>query len=283
MRPYFLQQSKQDRFFFLTHHYYLSRYFTPAQRVDCAIDHYSFESQNFGSNYHRAVYRSIDGLRLWHRVIDGTCYTVALRATEDNRHEGDLSILCFVNESRVCRVSFSYVNGALFGLPSGPTMFVTRNQTDRNADLQLFRSTFRQNSPPYFCIAAVCGIAMANGIHNIFMVKDEAQIAYQKQFADGFRNSYSAFWQALGAQEIGDRHAFRMPIPLKLTPLSDVKHRGRAIVRRQNWLDVIHSAREAMLEDRINRAHLPIEVESPLILQANAMVSSDVNQRDQTH
>ena len=173
-----------------------------AQRIDCAITHYSFEGRNYGPTYHRSVHQSPHGLVLWHRVVDGTRYAITLRATEDIRREGDLSVLCFVNDTRVCRVSFSYVNGSLFGLRPGRTMFVTRSQTDRNPELQRFRDTFKQNSPPYFCLASVCGIAMANGMRTILMIKHDAQIGYAEQYAEGFRNSYSALWEAFGAQEI---------------------------------------------------------------------------------
>ena len=257
MKPYF-PDGKRDPFFFLTHGFYLSKTLTLAQRIDCAIAHYGFETQNYGSVYHRSVYQSPRGLALWHRVVDGTRYTITLRATEDNRYEGDLSVLCFVDETRVCRVSFSYVDGSLFGVQPGHTMFVTRSQTERNPELQRFRESFRQNSPPYFCLASVCGIAMANGMHGIFMIKDEAQIAYQEQYAQGFRNSYSALWEAFGAQQIGDRCAYLMPIPPKLVSLSLVKHRNRALARRRNWLEIALSAREALLQDRTGRAPPPL-------------------------
>jgi hypothetical protein len=58
MGPYFLSQEKKDRFFFLTHDYYLSRFFTLAQRIDCAIAHYSYEGQNGTPAYLRSVYHS---------------------------------------------------------------------------------------------------------------------------------------------------------------------------------------------------------------------------------
>jgi uncharacterized protein VirK/YbjX len=259
MNRYFAGQPKRDRFFFLTHDYYLSRCFTVAQRVDCAISHYSFESLHYGSAYHHSVYHSPRGLELWRRVIGDTVFTVRLCATEDNRHEGDLSVLCLVNDARVCRLSFTYVNGAEFRLRPGSTMFVTRNQTDRGPDLQLFRDSFKHNSPTYFCLAAVCGIAMANGIRVICMIKDEAQIAYAEQYAESFRNSYSAFWEAFGAEEIGGLCAYRMAIPLGLSALSDVKHKNRAVARRRNWLEVALSARQAMLAGRTSEVPPPIE------------------------
>jgi hypothetical protein len=145
-------------------------------------------------------------------------------------------------------------------------MFVTRSQTDRSPELQRFRDTFKQNSPSYFCLASACGIAMANGMRTIFMIKHDAQIEYAEQYAEGFRNSYSALWEAFGAREIERRHAYMMAIPLKLSPLSSVKHRGRAIARRRNWLDIAHSARQAMLEDRTSCVPRAIEGEALLSL-----------------
>jgi uncharacterized protein VirK/YbjX len=262
MRPYFSNKKKRDTFFFLTHDYYLSRAFTSAQRVDCAINHYSFEGQNYGPTHHHSVYQSPRGLALWHRVVDGTSYSINLRATEDNRYEGDLSVLFFVNDTRVCRVSFSYVDGSLFGFQAGCTMFVTRNQTDRNPELQRFRDSFRQSSPHYFCLASVCGIAMANGMRAIYMVKDDAQIAYQERYAGGFRNSYSALWEAFGAQEIDHQCAYWMSIPPKLTPVSIVKHKNRAVTRRKNWQEIAISTRRVMLEGRTSWAPPPIDGEA---------------------
>jgi uncharacterized protein VirK/YbjX len=261
---------------------YLSRNFNLAQRIGCAITHYSFEGRNYGPIYHRSVYQSPRGLVLWRRVVDATRYTITLHVTEDTRREGDLTVLCFVNDTRVCRVSFSYVNGSLFGLQRERTMFVTRNQTDRSPELQRFRDTFKQNSPPYFCLASVCGIAMANGMRGIFMIKDDAQMGYAEQYAEGFRNSYSALWEAFGAQEIEHRHAYRLSIPLKLNPLSVVKHRRRAIARRRIWLEIALDTREAMLEGRTSRTPLPIEGEAgaflPYIAEAQAKLEA-ANQR----
>jgi uncharacterized protein VirK/YbjX len=259
MRSYFSFESKGDPLFFLTHRYYLSKTLTVAQRIDCAVAHYSFEGQNYGSIYHRSVYQSPRGLALWHRVLDGTRYELTLCATEDYRYEGDLSVLCFVNGTRVCRISFSYVNGRLFGQPPGYTMFVTRSQTDVNPELQRFRDGFKQNSPPYFCLAAVFGIAMANGMRSIFLVKDEAQIAYQERYAAGFQNSYSALWKAFGAEEMAGRSAYRMSVPPRLSSLPFVKHRNRALARRRNWLEIALGARQAMLEDRLSTVPAPLD------------------------
>ena len=259
MRGYDGNRARPDRYHFLTHGYYLSKHLTLAQRIDCAIDHYRFEEQTYARGYCRAVYQSPLGVTLWQRSVDGVDYEIRLRATEDTRHEGDLSVCCFVNGARVCRVSFSYVDAGTLGAAPGPTIFVTRNQTDQVPGLALFRDTFRQNSPPYFCIAAICGIAMANGMRTILAIRSEAQIAYEPAYERSFRNSYSVLWHGLGARDIGCPHAYSLPIPLQLRPLSSVKHRSRAVARRRNWLEVTLCARRAMSELRASRLPAPAE------------------------
>lgn len=254
---------------------YLSKKFTLLQRIGCAITHYTFEARNYGSSYHRSVYQSPHGLVLWHRVIDGTRYTIALAITQDTRREGDLTVLCLVNDTRVCRVSFSYVHSELFGLSPSSTMFVTRSQTDRNPELDQFRDTFKQNSPCYFCLAAVCGIAMANGIRSILMIKHDAQLGYAEQYAEGFKNSYCRVWKAFGAEEIEHAHAYAMSIPLNLNPLSGVRHKSRAIARRRNWAEIALSARLAMLEVRTASNPAPVEGEASSVLPGLAGVQPD--------
>jgi uncharacterized protein VirK/YbjX len=258
---------------------YLTSRFTLAQRIRCAIAHYTFEGKHYGAKYHRAVHQSPEGLLLWHRIVDGTRYAITLCATEDKRREGDLSVLCFVNGTRVCRLAFTYINGGMFGLDSRRTMFVARSQADRNAELQRFRDTFKQNSPPYFCLAAVCGIAMANGMPAILLVKHDAQIAFAEQYAESFKNSYSRLWESFGAEEIEHRQAYVMSLPPKFKPLTGMKHRTRAIARRRNWLEIALSARQALLADRISAAPPPVDATAhePLPQPANATATAKAN------
>ena len=114
LRPYFAHTKDPDTFFFLTHNYYLSKYFTLGQRVDGAVAHYRHERIACAPPYHQAVYHSAEGLMLWQREVAGVKFTLQLRATEDFRTEGDLSIFCCVDGVRVCRISFSYVRGTAF-------------------------------------------------------------------------------------------------------------------------------------------------------------------------
>ena len=124
-----------DPLYFLTHNYYISKYFSLLQRVQSAINHHQFELKNYSCEYARQVYRS-SGVVLWERSVDNLHFTIVLVATEDNRHEGDLSVILSVDNIRLCRMSFCYLNAHIFGLTSHKTMLVSRNQTDRNTMLK---------------------------------------------------------------------------------------------------------------------------------------------------
>jgi len=270
LRSYIGHRKHPDRFYFFSYDYYLSKNFSLRQRISSAVSHYRYESRSCGPAYHRAVYHSPEGLILWHRNINGTRYALSLRATEEVRHEGDLSILCMVDDVHVSRLCFTYVRGEVFGIDEPMTLLVTRNQTERNTELLRFRADFKQNSPPYFCVAAVCGIAMAHGIRRICLIHEEAQIAYEPRYAQSFKNSYSALWQAFGAKEMDAHAAFSMAVPPELSSLATVKHKARAGARRQNWLEIMINAREACLAHRVTRLPSPIDMDTSLLLRTAA-------------
>ena len=86
-------------------------------------------------------------------------------------------------------------------------------------------------------------------MRSLYAIKEEAQVAYEARYADGFRNSYSHFWLQFGAEEV-DHQSYRLVIPFALTPVSEVKHRARAVARRRNWAHVTDDARQVMLAHR---------------------------------
>jgi uncharacterized protein len=236
-----------ESFFHLQQRHYLSRHLTPRQRIDSLLHHQAYESRHYLPGFRREVYAN-GGLTLWQRSVGGTDFAIRLTRGNDNRIEGELSAVLYVNGSRLSVMSFSYVDARIFGLAPGPIIFITRNQSGREAAQQgLFRSAFKQTTPPYFCLAALSGIAAANGMHRIAAIRHDAHIAYERDVATSLRNSYDVFWASFQAVPL-DRQAFLMPVPLGLLPLDAVpaKHRKRATARRQAWAEVSASAAESV-------------------------------------
>ena len=240
-----------EAFSFLTRARFLARPLALEQRVDCALHHYSYEQATFSSAYVDAVYRG-EGLELWRAASEDRVFAIRLLVANDNLFEGLLSVVAFVDRQRVCVLSFSYVDAAIFGAPPGPILFVTRKQSGRHPEeQQAFARAFHHSSPPYFCLAALAGIALALGTRAIAAIRSDAHPSWQPEEAGAMRTSYDEFWAVFQATEL-DEKAYRIPLPLEPRDLAEVsaKHRRRAKLRRQHWSEVTESACVAL------RAHL---------------------------
>lgn len=236
-------EDDRDALFHLSHRHYLSTRFKDRQRIECALTHYRYDSTHHDHAYQDAVYRGA-GLELWSSEVDGVRHALTLRPTTP-RNEGGISVLLLAGDLCLCEMSFVWLDGSMLGTDAGILPFITRNQSihHQSQTLARFRAAFPQNSPSYFCLAALHGIAAAHGRRRIAGIGHDCQIAYEDRYAQGFRNSYTEFWKAFGGVELGS-HAFLMTVPLEHPPLAEVKakHRKRAHERRRHWADITHSA-----------------------------------------
>jgi uncharacterized protein VirK/YbjX len=240
-----------DPLYFAVHKFYLCRSLTFKERLQCAMHHHEYEASNYRHEYFGQIYSS-DGMRLWEQVVDSVHFTLALTSSDDNRHEGELSVVLYADNFRLCRISFCYVDANVFGLRSRSTMLISRSQTDITAARDMFDRCFKQSTPQFFCLFAVCGIATSNGFRNVLAIKHDSQIAYDKKYESGFRNSYTELWERFGGVDV-DGRTYLLDVPLKLSPLSTVRptHRRRARCRRRNWDEIAQSACSALDSYRV--------------------------------
>lgn len=253
-RRYLVQQGGINGLVHFGLPHYLSSNFTLRERADSVLLHYRYESKHYDADYQRAVYFERGhqrGVTLWSSCVDDVEYTIRLRAsnTDIGRCEGPLCVALCVDSVCVTEIGFSWVDSQVFGVSLGVIPFVTKNQSVKrdSPELELFRKTFPQNSPPYFCIAALRGIAEAHCVRDIATICHNSQFSYRDGLASSFLSSYSKFWQALGAVQL-DHQALVMPATLSAPPFDALpaKHRGRANRRRGHWLDIAQSARESV-------------------------------------
>jgi uncharacterized protein VirK/YbjX len=228
---------------FFSSPHYLCRELTLQERIQCAVHHYRYEENTFAASYAESVYGR-GGLELWQTRSQHGEFAIQLMPANDNLYEGSLSVVLFVNGLRVCVLSFSWIDGAILGQPSAPILFVTRKQSGRHPEhLKLFAQTFQHSSPPYFCFAAIAGVALANGASQIATIKHRSHPSFAERDADALRRTYDEFWQVFGAQDL-DPKSYRIPVPFELTELNEVgaTHRRRARIRRSHWAEVTASA-----------------------------------------
>ena len=237
-----------DPLYFAVYKFYLCKDLAFGERLQCAMSHYEHETNNYNSDYFKQLYTP-NGIILWEGLVDSVHFTLALTATDFNRQEGELSVILYADNIRLCMMSFCYIDANIFGLQSRLTMLISRNQTDITvaSSRDKFDRCFRRAAPQFFCLFAICGIAMSNGFNNVLGIKHDLQIAYDKNYELGFRHSYTDLWERFGGVNVGGR-IYLLDVPPKLSPLALVNpiHRRRALYRRRIWHEIAQSACSAL-------------------------------------
>jgi uncharacterized protein VirK/YbjX len=235
-----------DVFHHLSHRDYLVKGLTVRQRVHCVLTHYHFEETNFDGAYKQAVYRD-GGLALWQSDVNGSRFVIQLEMASRLNAEGDLTIAFIADGKCLHRLSFTWVDGKFAGVEAPILPFIARNQgrwTDSAEAFDAFERAFPNNSPSFFCFAAMQGAAQAVDIAQVAAVKSACHIAYAPDEGKHLANSYDGFWKILGGSEMAGS-SYLIALPFYLKPLSDMpsKHRKRAALRRQYWRMIGDSAR----------------------------------------
>lgn len=241
-----LNRKSWDPLHFMTSSGYLARDWPVHKRFGAALYHYAHDSKLHDDVYLQRV-EDGTGLLLWTSTRHTHLYDLRLVAPEDSRREGDLCVQTRVDGVCVASMAFAWIDSAIFGDAQGHSMFVTRNQTLRVPELATFRTSFKQNSPAYFCLVALCAIAQVHGMRQIYGIRHDQQLSYRPEYAEGFLNSYTDFWMRFGGEPF-DQCALKINVPLKLSSLHELKpsHRSRAERRRTQWAEVATQTRTAL-------------------------------------
>jgi uncharacterized protein VirK/YbjX len=259
VRNYVAPGQHDDLFHHLSHRDYLVRGLSARQRVQGVLTHYHFEETSFNSAYKQAVYRD-GGLALWQHDEGDNQFMIRLEMASRANAEGDLTIALIADGKCLHRLSFSWVEGALAGVSAAMVPFIARNQgrwTDSGAAFEAFERVFPNNSPSFFCFAAMQGVAQAVGMAQVVAVKCTAHIAYDPNEVKHFANAYDGFWKILGGVEMPG-NTWLIALPFYLKPLADMpsKHRKRAAQRREFWRAIGDSARSTLQRHLLHaRAH----------------------------
>lgn len=263
-----------DPFHFISHPGYLVQGFSLSQRFEAALYHYRQEATAFNETLLDQIY-SRQGFELWSAEVDGHRFSMRLGLPGEEFLEGDLCVRLYADDRPIGTMNFIWADGAMFGGASGPTIFITRCQTHTWPELAVFRACFKQNSPPYFCLAALAGLGQVCGLTELYAVQHQAQMSYEPKYASNFRNSYDEFWEKFSATPATPL-AYRLALPLALRDLSELKskHRSRAEGRRRSWGEVGQSAGAALaqhLRSHEQRGPPQRGEAAPPNLQANAL------------
>lgn len=254
MQGHLASFDQPDPLFYLSSRHFLAQGLSPRQRAEAAFCHYDHEDRAFAPAYHEKVYRS-GGLVLWERVAEGVRYDIRLMPGNDALTEGGLSVVFFVDDVRMCVLSFSVVPTAtVIPEPSamgeaaaalGPTIpLVARRHTTRDRDWQnAFNKAFDRTTPSHLCFGAVSGLAVAQGHRLVMGIAAERHAYYSPANAEQFRTTYAEFWESLGARLVPP-FGYVFDVPLQHKALDDMPaaKRKRALARRAHAEEVQRSA-----------------------------------------
>jgi hypothetical protein len=254
-RHYVAAPPNDDRFHHISHRDYLVKNLGARQRIRCVLHHYRFEDDTFNTAYKYAVYRA-GGLTLWQRSANGSKFAIKLAMASRMNAEGDLTIMLEADGKCLHRLSFSWIEGSVAGVDSPMLPFVARNQgrwTDSELAFAAFERAFPNNSPSFFCFAAMQGVAQAVGMAQLVAIKGSAHPAYDPGSVKHFANAYDGFWKILGGVELPGP-AYLIALPFHVKPLSEMpgKHRKRAAIRREHWGEIGEAAR-GTIERKLKR------------------------------
>jgi hypothetical protein len=239
-----------DLFHHLSHRDYLVRNLPLRQRVACMLHHYCFEDATFDTDYKRALYRG-GGLVLWRRSEGGSEFSITLSQAAPPMGMGELVIAFDADGTCLHRLGFSWIEGKLAGLDSPALPFVAHNQgrgPDSDPAFAVFDRVFPNNSPAFFCFAAMQGVAQAVGMTQLVGIKGGLHLGCDAQSAKQLARVHDGFWQTLGGIELPGP-GYLVELPFRLKPLPG-KHRGRAALRRAHWAAIEAQAR-ATLEGKL--------------------------------
>ena len=270
VRNHLATPANDDLFHHLSHRDYLIKGLSARRRVQAVLSHYRFEETTFNQAYMEAVYGQ-GSLPLWQHEDEGGSFTIQLEMASRSNAEGDLTVALIADGKCLHRLSFSWLEGEMVGVDMPVVPFIARNQgrwIDSGAAFEAFERVFPNNSPSFFCFAAMQGIALALGMDKVVAIRSEAHIAYDPDPEKHFANAYDGFWKILGGEEMPGRDGYLIPLPFYVKPLSEMpsKHRKRAALRREHWR-LIGDASRAVIQRHLlhARAHVahPAAVPEP--------------------
>jgi len=269
-RKHLAGAANDDLFHHLSHRDYLIKGLPARRRVQAVLSHYRFEETTFNDAYLQAVYGA-RSLPLWQHEaeVDGrlASFMIQLEMASRSNAEGDLTVALLADGKCLHRLSFSWLDGRMVGLDMPVVPFIARNQgrwVDSGAAFDAFERVFPNNSPSFFCFAAMQGIAQALGMDKVVAIRSEDHIAYDPDPDKHFANAYDGFWKILGGVETGAGYLIDLPFYVK--PLSEMpsKHRKRAAQRREHWRVIGESAR-ATLQRHLLHARVHVGHPAPVL------------------
>jgi uncharacterized protein VirK/YbjX len=220
-----------DPLFFLSHRHYLITDLSAQDRVRAALHHYRTEQTRLAPAYHAAM-TDPAGLTVWAEVIGGVRYAIVVTPAQDVLYEGGTGLMLTVDGARIAVLSLSWLPAGV-ARHTADLPLITRKQLTQARDHQAaFNAAFDRATPGHLLLAAFGALALAMGYDAALGLAVGRHPAATPAVQGPMRAAYDDFWASLCGQPLPGQNpaAWAIPLPLELTPLTDLSssHRRRA-------------------------------------------------------
>ncbi len=213
---------------------FLSCSFNTENRLHALTSHYKYFKNNFPYHSLRLIFSR--GLFFWSETVENDLYEMRLINAFPYETEGILSCIFSINGTDIYTVSFTFCEGANFGLVDNQVIYISRIQGGKESLDAISKSTkcFSENAPHVLLMSAIEGMALGLGIKTIVGISNQNQIGYMSTGSSSFQKNYDDFWKTYESIKIGNGdYMVSLPIQYKGLSLKKSKHRNRSINKRK--------------------------------------------------
>ena len=202
---------------------YISHGFSLSTKYTILRYHYEFLELRAGASFFTTLYTAPV---LWSRAVDHDILTISLSYSQHG-YEEEFCLKLSLNSTVLQVVGFVIAPGPAVGAPNSPTLLFSHVQGKKDAGLLKYVTRILGHvTPAIVLVNAAYGLAAALGIRLAAGVSNEHQVSGPVYF------DYSAFWRALGGQEIAGG-LFHLPIPAPEKPITQIPSNRRSQTLRQ--------------------------------------------------
>ena len=214
---------------------YLAASMTTEVRRSALAYHYAFLSRTAGRDGSARLWTEGAEIWAWHDAADGDEFSIRLEPATLSPMEGE-SQLCFIFGAKpLCTLTFSFIDGAIVGLPSEAVLFIGGIQGGANCRREI-RIAARANgeiAPASMLLISARAIAEHLGVRYVVGISGEHHAAVPHA-GDKITLGYDAMWLEAGA--LRTEGGFFVVVPGTEKPLAEVSRSHRARTRRKREL-----------------------------------------------
>ena len=196
------EKNNRISLYYIARNFYLMKYLSTEQKINIYVHNASFFYENISLN---SIVDLMERPPILYRAkIGDHSFTCTLQFERDTAREGEFSLyFCDGLEQLYC-VSFTFVPGAILGLPKPTVILVSRMQGKKGKLAQIKRATKAclDIAPQAILWAVLQGVAIRMGVDTLVGADASRNLSYDENSAEMLMRTYDRFYESVGAKKL---------------------------------------------------------------------------------